>query len=114
MRSVANATCCAPHAEAPVRRRICDHRCWELDHDRHVIEAADKVHRLANWPEGERALRDRRERTCLWLSIRKNAEESFEIDEERIITRTCEELDAVGLDDGVRVSLDLFPTNESV
>src|SRR5215217_9577048 len=114
MRSVANATGCAPHAEATVRRWICDHRCRELDHDRHVIEAADKVHRLANGPERQRALRDRRERTCLWLPIWKNAEERFEVDEERIVTRTCEELDSVGLDDGVRVTLDLFAADESV
>src|SRR5215208_806520 len=89
----------APHAEPSGMLRISgEHRGRELDDDGHVIEAADVVERLSCRAERAGARRgwQLRQRTADRFAIGNDAEELFEIDEERIVSRTGEQLNAAG------------------
>src|SRR5436190_7615938 len=73
-----------------------EHRRRELDDDRHVVEAANVVERLSRWAEraGGRRVRQLRQWTSDRFSIWNDAEELFEIDKERIVSRAGEQLNA--------------------
>src|SRR6185369_7173251 len=89
----------SPDTKSSGMLRIGDEpRRGQLDDNCHVVESADVVERLARRTEGggRRSARQLRQRSRHRLTIGNDAEELLEVDEERIIARTGEELNAVG------------------
>src|SRR6476661_7094811 len=92
----ASATGRSPHTELSGVIRVGDeHRRRKLDDDRHVVESGDEVDRRPRRAEGASGSGQDGQRTGARPSVGQNAEELLEIDEERIVARAGEELNAV-------------------